>query len=201
MKKIVLPLFLVVILIAGTCLSGCASTAPATAPGGTMAEPAATAAQPVATAVTAGTAAPVATATVPAMAITTIPAAPADLISVTINSAVQKTQLGTVKPKEGNVFLVLDVTLHNNDRNEDFAYTPDSFQIIANNPGSSWHGPVTTVFTSGLDHQIRSGRIPLKSDLSGQIVFGASANANSFKFSVRDSKGNEVTRVDDIRVS
>jgi hypothetical protein len=202
MKKIALPLVCMVLLIAVSTLTGCTSTAPSATPAVTPAQPAVTAGQTAVTAAPSSTAESTvaATATTAAAGVTTTTAV--DPVTVTINSATEKTTLAGLKTKkEGNVFLVLDMTLRNNDRNEDFSYGPGSFQLKANAPGSSWNGPVTTVFTSGLDHQLTSGTIPLKSAISGQIVFSVSPNVNSFRLTVSDAKGTVVTTVDNIQVS
>ena len=120
-------------------------------------------------------------------------------ISVTVNSATKKTELATVNPANGAVFLVLDVTIQN--ANKDFPYTSSSFQILANNAGSSWHSPLTTKFASGLDNQLMSGTVPANSKTTGQIVFGVSGQSNTYQFSVRDPSGKELAKVENIKVS
>lgn len=121
-------------------------------------------------------------------------------INVTINSAEKKTAIGGISPQSGSVFLVLDVTLKNNDKNDDFEYTNTTFQILANNQGAAWHTPLAKKFRSGLDNQLTSGTIPLKSEISGQIVFGVSSTLKSYSFAVFDSSGSEITRVENITV-
>lgn len=119
-------------------------------------------------------------------------------LSVTINSAVKKTALGEFKPKPGNIFLVLDVTIQNNDKNNDFVYTNTSFAISDNLDPR--HPPLGK-FSSGLNNQLISGTIPLKSTITGQIVFGVKDGSNTYKLSVSDSTGTVITSIDNINVS
>ena len=107
-------------------------------------------------------------------------------LTVTLNSAVKKTSLGSFTPLPGNIFLVLDVTLKNNDINNDFKYTDSSFSIydIVNQK----RGPaITSKVAGGLNTPLTSGTISLKSTKTGQIVFGVMDNSNSYKFAVVNS--------------
>jgi hypothetical protein len=117
-------------------------------------------------------------------------------LSFTVNSAVKKTALGEFKPKPGNIFLILDVTIQNNDKNNDFDYTTASF-ALSDNLNTNRRPPLGK-FSSGLDNQLISGTIPLKSKISGQIVFGVTDGSNSYKLSVSDSTGTVLTSIDTI---
>lgn len=132
--------------------------------------------------------------------IATTPTLPNGGITVTINSVETKTVLGTVKPINASAFLVLDVTIQNNDKNNDFVYTPASFQIIGNNLGPKWRTSSNYKFPSGLNNQLTSGTIPLKSKTTGQIVFGVSGNSNSYTFSISDASGSEIAKIENIIV-
>jgi hypothetical protein len=190
---------LIVVLTACIYITGCTSPQSTQSPAQTSLTAVPTSLQPPnPTVVTTGTS-PKST-TAPTVLITTTPTPPTG-VSVTINSAAKKTTLGGFNPTNGSVFLVLDVTLQNNDIYNDFAYTPASFQIIADNKGSSWHTPSTAKFSSGLNNQLTSGTIPFKSKISGQIVFGVSDTSNVYKFSVIDSSGTAITKIENIRAS
>jgi hypothetical protein len=117
-------------------------------------------------------------------------------LSVTVNSAVKKTALGEFKPKAGMIFLVLDVTIQNNDKNNDFDYMPASF-ALSDNLNTNRRPPLGK-FSYGLNNQLISGTIPLKSKISGQIVFGVADGSNSYKLSVSDSTGTVLTSIDTI---
>jgi hypothetical protein len=120
-------------------------------------------------------------------------------LTVTLNSAVKKTSIGdNLPPKTGNVFIVLDVTIQNNDKNNDFKYTDSSFSLfdVVNQKRST---AITSKFTGGLNTPLTSGTIPLKSTKTGQIVFGVSDNSNSYKFAVVNSTS-AITSLIDINV-
>ncbi|HOX34114.1 MAG TPA: DUF4352 domain-containing protein [Methanoregulaceae archaeon] len=119
-------------------------------------------------------------------------------IRVTINSAVKKTELGEFNPKSGNIFLVLDVTLQNNDKSKDFEYTAASF-ALSDNLNTNKRPPLGK-FSYGLDNQLISGTIPPESKISGQIVFGVKDGSTSYKLSISDPTGAVLTSLDNINV-
>jgi hypothetical protein len=121
------------------------------------------------------------------------------IISVTINSAEKKTSLGNSVPHSGNVFLVLDVTIKNIDQNEDFRYTDASFTVF-DKKNQKGVPAITSQLAGKLNSAITSGMIPMKSEKTGQIVFGVLAGSKGFRFSVIDSTGSIVTTVDNIVV-
>ena len=192
---------LIIMLTACIVSTGCTSTQSAQTPVQTIPPTVTTPSQTQSPTIPpAAPAASVAPTTVPTAVITTTQTPAAGGVSVTINSAVKKDAIGSEHPLAGNAYLVLDVTIQNNDKNKDFAYTDASFQILSNQKGGSWHGPLTGKFSSGLNNQLNIGNIPLKSKTTGQIVFGVSGLSNSYKFSVRDASGTELTRIDNINV-
>jgi hypothetical protein len=121
------------------------------------------------------------------------------IISVSINSAEKKTSLGNSVPHSGNVFLVLDVTIKNNDQNEDFSYTDASFTVF-DKKNQKGVPAITSQLSGKLNSAITSGMIPMKSEKTGQIVFGVLAGSKGYRFSVIDSTGSIVTTVDNIVV-
>ncbi|MEN6397063.1 MAG: DUF4352 domain-containing protein [Methanoregula sp.] len=194
----------VMIVILAVCIvsTGCTATQNTQSSVQTIHPTTATASEPVITTLPPGTTSASSSATTIPTVVKTMTQPPVnDPVSVTINSAEKRTAIGGATPQSGAVFLVLDVILENNDKNEDFAYTNASFQILANNPGSSWHSAFVKKIGSGLDNQLTTGTIPLKSKISGQIVFGVSSTSNSYSFAVFDSKGYEITRVENIHIS
>jgi hypothetical protein len=145
------------------------------------------------------TASSMAPTTVPTVMISTTQTPVSSGLTVTLNSAVKKTTLGGITPSPGNIFLVLDVTIQNNDKNNDFEYTDTSFSIF-DNLNQNRRTPITFKVAGKLNSPITSGRIPLKSTKTGQIVFGVMDSSNSYKFSVADSTGTELTSIDNINV-
>jgi hypothetical protein len=119
-------------------------------------------------------------------------------LTVTVNSAVKKTALGEYTPNHGKIFLVLDVTIQNNDKNKDFDYTAASF-ALSDNVNTNRHPPLGK-FSYGLNNQLISGTIPLKSKITGQIVFGVMDNSNSYKLYVSDPTGTVLTSIENISV-
>jgi hypothetical protein len=121
-------------------------------------------------------------------------------LTVTLNSAVKKTVIGDLTPIPGNIFLVLNVTIQNNDKNNDFEYTDSSFSIY-DKVNEIRRSAITSIVASKLNSPIpATGRIPPKSTKTGQIVFGVMDSSNSYKFYVVDSRGTVLTSIDNIEV-
>lgn len=140
-----------------------------------------------------------ATTSMPEVTVTTSQT-PADTgLIVTLNSAVKKTKIGSYEAKPGLIFLVLDLTLKNNDINNDFEYKDTSFTILDKTNNKKIE-PNTNKISSGLDNPFTSGKIPLKSEKTGQVVFGVPANSTNYKFTLVDIKGNIITTIDTIDV-
>jgi hypothetical protein len=133
-------------------------------------------------------------------AIVSTPGTPViDVATVTLNSAVKKTIIAKSTPMSGNIFLVLDVTIQNNDKYKDFEYTDSSF-VIYDKSNKNRRTAITSKINGGLNNPLASGKIPLKSKMTGQIVFGVMDGSNSYKFSIVDSTGTVLTSVDNINV-
>ena len=183
----------IVILAAGIFCSGCTSTnTQSPAPGTSVAasQPAVTTTVPVTVSETPGITAPLASATTSAL-LTTVPPASSP-VQVTLNSAQKKTQLGTYHPKAGNVFLVVDITIKNTDKTEDFEYSDSSFTLY-DKPNQRKYSPITTQVSGSLTSPLTSGKVPIKSEKTGQIVFGVvDMGTAGYKFSVTNSTGTEL---------
>jgi len=137
--------------------------------------------------------------TVPTVIISTTQPPANDGLSVTLNSAVKKNTLGGLTAKSGFTYLVLDVTIQNNDKTNDFKYSDSSFAIL-DKLNQERHMSNTLKFPSGLNSPLKSGTIPRTSKITGQIVFGVVDSSNSYKFSVVDSTGTVLTSIDNINV-
>jgi hypothetical protein len=123
-----------------------------------------------------------------------------DVLNITINSAVKKTLIGRSTNKGGDIFLVLDISIQNYDKNIDFKYKDTSFAIYDKLNNNRRTAITSQLNTGGLNNPFTSGTIPIKSKMSGQIVFGVMDNSNSYKLYVSDSKGTVLTSIDNISV-
>lgn len=121
-------------------------------------------------------------------------------LNITINSAVKKTIIGRSTNKGGDIFLVLDITIQNKDKNNDFRYKDTSFSLYDKLNDDRNTAITSQLTTGGLDNPFKSGTIPIKSKMSGQIVFGVKDNSNSYKLYVSDLKGTVLTSIDNIYV-
>jgi len=121
-------------------------------------------------------------------------------LTVTLNSAVKKTVIGDLTPIPGNIFLILNVTIQNNDKNNDFEYADSSFSIY-DKVNENRRSATTSIVAGILNSPIpATGRIPPKSIKTGQIVFGVIDSSNSYKFYVVDSRGTVLALIDNIEV-
>jgi len=137
--------------------------------------------------------------TVPTVMISTTQTPVNDGLSATLNSAVKKVRLGSSTPMPGNIFLVLDITLQNNDKNNDFEYSDASF-VYFDKLNKKRNTAITYKIPGGLNNPLTTGTIPLKSKITGQVAFGVLDSSNSYKFSVVDPTGTVLTSIDNINV-
>jgi hypothetical protein len=121
-------------------------------------------------------------------------------LTATLNSAVKRTVIGELKPKPGNIFLVLNVTIQNKDTNNGFEYRDSSF-IIYDTVNEDKETAITSIVANILTLPVlTTGTIPPKSTQTGLIVFGVMESSKSYKFSVVDVRGIVLTSIDDIEV-
>jgi hypothetical protein len=123
-----------------------------------------------------------------------------DLLTLTLNSAEKKTTLGNGVGKPGRSMLILDVTIKNNDKRNDFKYTDSSF-VISYKSNEDRLTAITTQYAKGLINPLISGTVPAGSTDDGKILFGVNATSNSYKLFVVDSNGKEIASVDNINVT
>jgi len=200
-NKFVICSVCIIILTACVVSTGCTSTSPQGAQTSAQTNPPTitTPAQTLSPTTAPGsTATALAPTTVPTTIISTTATPISSGLTVTLNSAVKKTSLGSFTPLPGNIFLVLDVTIQNNDKNNDFKYTDSSFSIY-DTVNQKRGQAITSKVAGGLNIPLASGTIPLKSTKTGQIVFGVSDNSNSYKFAVVNSTS-AITPLIDINV-
>lgn len=205
MSKNTLIVFLIGLAIIGSCVfvSGCTS---AQNNQGTVQDTRTVTATPLPTAVstTAPATTPVTSAqvTVQTTVITTTATPTPAVVSVTLNSAVKQAKLGSFTQKvSGRTFLVLDLTIKNNDANEDFEYTNASFALVDKTATPHTLSPLTTIVTGSLENPFTSGMVPVKSEKTGQLVFSVNENSGLYKFMLYDPQGNAITSIDNITVA
>jgi hypothetical protein len=198
--KFVICSVLIILLTACIVSTGCTSTQNTQSPVQNIPPTITTPSQPLSpTTPPATTASSIAPTTVPTVMISTTQTPANDGLSVTLNSAVKKTTIEGSGPLPGNILLVLDITIQNNDKNKNFEYTDASFGCY-DKLNKRRITAITYKFTSGLNSPLTSGTIPLKSKKTGQIVFGVLDNSTTYKFYVTDSTGTVLTSIDNINV-
>ena len=196
-NKIVICSVVIVILTACIVSTGCTSTQAQTPPQTTtptVASP--TLSQTTAPGTLVTTLSPT---TVSTTAVSTTATPSGSGITVILNSAVKKIKIGNYNNKPGNIFLVVDVTIQNNDKNNDFEYTDSSF-AIGDKINKNRRNAITSQVAGGLSSPLSSGTIPLKSTKTGQIVFGVMENSGSYRLFVADPTGTVLTSIDNIEV-
>jgi hypothetical protein len=121
-------------------------------------------------------------------------------VTVALNSAVKKTVIGDLKPTPGDIFLVLNVTIKNNDKNNGFDYRDSSFTIY-DKVNKDRRTAITSIVASKLNSPLpATGTIPPTSTQTGLIVFRVMDSSNSYKFSVVDARDTVLVSIDNIEV-
>jgi hypothetical protein len=95
--------------------------------------------------------------------------------------------------------LLLDITIKNNDKKNDFKYTDSSF-IISYKSNNDSLTAITSQYAKNLGNPLFMGTIPSGSVDDGKILFGVNATSNAYKLSVVDSAGTVLGSIDNIYV-
>lgn len=191
-KKILFISVCIIVLTACIICSGCTTTDTQTtvksdSPAATTTSQDAIAATSPETPVTTLTQAVITPSTV-----ATTPTLAESKVIVTLNSATKKASLGTYKPKTGNIFLVVDMTIKNTDTENDFDYSASSFTLY-DKGNQKTYSPITSQVSGSLTNPFTSGTVPFKSEVTGQIVFGVvNTGTDAYKLAVTDSDGTEI---------
>jgi hypothetical protein len=124
-----------------------------------------------------------------------------DVVTVTLNSAEKKTSLGNSIGKPGRAMLILDISIKNNDKKNDFKYTDASFVISYKSTNDSLTA-ITSQYANnqGLINPLISGTVAAGSTDNGKILFGVNSTSNAYTLSVVDSTGTVLTSLDTIYV-
>jgi len=118
---------------------------------------------------------------------------PQPSISLTVNSAQKQTKIYTMTPKEGVIFLVLDITVKNNNIKDGYEFTDKSI-LLSSDTGGTGMEAITTKVRSGLNNPILTPTTIEQNDKrTGQIVFGVNLNSGQYTLHLLDNNGKEVS--------
>jgi hypothetical protein len=122
-----------------------------------------------------------------------------DVLTVTLNSAEKKISLGNGIGKPGRIMLILDITIKNNDKKNDFTYTDSSF-VISSQSNNDRLTAITSQYAKNLANPLFMGTVPSGSVDDGKILFGVNSTSNTYKLSVVDPAGTVLGSIDNIYV-
>ena len=96
-------------------------------------------------------------------------------------------------PKEGVIFLVLDITVKNNNIKDGYEFTDKSI-LLSSDTGGTGMEAITTKVRSGLNNPILTPTTIEQNDKrTGQIVFGVNLNSGQYTLHLLDNNGKEVS--------
>jgi hypothetical protein len=198
-NKVVLCSVLIFLLTAGMVISGCTSSPAQTSPQSnspTVTTPAqhlnpATVPETLDTTL--------ALTSAPTAVVTTTGTPANDVLTVTLNSAEKQNSLGNSVGKPGRMMLILDITIKNNDKKNDFSYTDSSF-VISYKSRNDRIPAITSQYAKVLANPLFMGTVPAGSTDDGKILFGVNATSNAYTLSVVDSAGTVLGSIDNINV-
>ena len=194
MKKeaLVISVLLVVLIWCSGCVGSSGSapqaTTPTTAPA--TAAPVETTTEVVKAPVETTAATPAAT------TVATLAAAPESQPSVllAVNSVQKQTKIYTMNPKSGNVFLVLDITVKNNNIKDGYEFTDKSITVSSPNGAMNIGESLTTKVRGGLDNPILTPTtIEMNDKRTGQVAFSVPMNSGKYILHLVDNKGVELS--------
>jgi hypothetical protein len=120
-------------------------------------------------------------------------AKPQPSISLTVNSAQKQTKIYTMTPKEGVIFLVLDITVKNNNIKDGYEFTDKSITLSSDTGGTGLEA-ITTKVRSGLNNPILTPTTIEQNDKrTGQIVYGVNVKSGNYTLHLLDNNGIEVS--------
>jgi hypothetical protein len=113
-----------------------------------------------------------------------------DPVSLTINSATKQTKLYTLTPKTGRIFLVLNITVRNNDLERGYDLTDTSISLSYAKAGISPVSSITSQVRGGLENPIiMPTKIERYDQRTGQVVFGVVDSSGRFTINLIGSDG------------
>jgi hypothetical protein len=114
-------------------------------------------------------------------------------VILTINSAQKQTKIYTMTPKEGVIFLVLDITVKNNNIKDGYEFTDKSITLSSDTGGIGIEA-ITAKVRGGLDNSIFTPTTIDQNDKrTGQIVFPVNVKSGKYTLHILDNKGVEVS--------
>jgi hypothetical protein len=122
-----------------------------------------------------------------------------DVLTVTLNSAEKTVSLGNKIGKPGRIMLILDITIKNNDKKNDFPYTDASF-LLSDNLNNERITAITSQKAQALANPLFMGTVPAGSTDNGKILFGVNKTSNVYTLSVVDSAGTKLGSIENISV-
>jgi len=118
---------------------------------------------------------------------------PQPSISLTVNSAQKQTKIYTMTPKEGVIFLVLDITVKNNNIKDGYEFTDKSI-LLSSDTGGTGMEAITTKVRSGLNNPILTPTTIEQNDKrTGQIVYAVNVKSGTYTLHLFDNNGIEVS--------
>ena len=118
---------------------------------------------------------------------------PQPSISLTVNSAQKQTKIYTMTPKEGVIFLVLDITVKNNNIKNGYEFTDKSITLSSDTGGAGMEA-ITTKVRSGLNNPILTPTTIEQNDKrTGQIVYAVNVKSGTYTLHLFDNNGIEVS--------
>jgi hypothetical protein len=113
-----------------------------------------------------------------------------DPVSLTINSATKQTKLYTSTPRTGRIFLVLNITIRNNDLERGYDLTDTSISLSYAKAGISPVSSITSQVRGGLENPIiMPTKIERNDQRTGQVVFGVVDSSGRFTINLIGSDG------------
>jgi hypothetical protein len=114
-------------------------------------------------------------------------------VILTVNSAQKQTKIYTMTPKEGVIFLVLDITVKNNNIKDGYEFTDKSI-LLSSDTGGTGMEAITTKVRSGLNNPILTPTTIEQNDKrTGQIVYGVNVKSGQYTLHLIDNNGMEVS--------
>ena len=118
---------------------------------------------------------------------------PQPSISLTVNSAQKQTKIYTMTPKEGVIFLVLDITVKNNNIKNGYEFIDKSITLSSDTGGAGMEA-ITTKVRSGLNNPILTPTTIEQNDKrTGQIVYAVNVKSGTYTLHLFDNNGIEVS--------
>ena len=115
-----------------------------------------------------------------------------DMVRLTVHEAETALSIGEIKPKDGRIFLIMDLSIENSGLEPELSFDE---QLLTLNDYSRSMG-ITFKMSTKLENPFKPCKIPVGEVRRGQVIFGIPNYVDLYAISLRDETGKVIVSAD-----